>query len=156
MIAEPNTTEWFEHTWVPKNPTGTRGLMYILHSQRSTPWSSIKHGASLPSHVCCGNVVRTLNLDEPGSRLHSKKLQTMKQGCKKNWNSCARHLGEHSLLVKHLSSGTAFAFNCAVSLLLPPHQFGTWHFLIKKGSVSKGCGKYLGKTVGFECLNLLF
>lgn len=88
-------------------------------------------------------------LGEPGSRLLSKKLQTINQGCKKSQNSCARYLGERSLLVKGLSnSSTAFACNCTISLFLPLHQLGTWHFLFEKGTVSKECGKYLGKQLG--------
>lgn len=87
-------------------------------------------------------------LGEPGSRLLSKKLQTINQGCKKNYKSCARYLGECSLLVKGLSKSTAFAFNCTISLFLPLHQLGTWHFLFEKGTVSKKCGKHLGKQLG--------
>lgn len=87
-------------------------------------------------------------LGEPGSRLLSKNLQSIKQGYKKNHNSCTRHLGERSLLIKGLSNNTALAFNRTISLFLPLHQLDTWRFLFEKGTVSKECSKYPGKQLG--------
>lgn len=106
-----------------------------MHSQRSVLRSGTKCAASHPFHFCWHfplHVVKGLRL-RPLARHSEWKLVALYCENSTSWADCL----EGHWLFRDLSSITAFAFNCTVSLFLSMHQLSTWRFHFEKGTISE-------------------